>query len=193
MPNQTPPPSDAPLRPRVRVDYHPALSLQALRHLDSEAHAYLAGYGALPTRTLSEAFLEQVDPTAPIAVHRTHLEQFPGDHGALPEALVVLCSFAPLQPGPRLINELICKPGTYDLAVGEMTIQHEIPPATGVRGMVATMLAPPQLTPEEVALVDELPEPDHGSLPRGTRIERFRRPDDSSPATPSAGNEPTVE
>jgi hypothetical protein len=38
------------------------------------------------------------------------------------ELLVALCSFAPQEPGPRLINELLCLPGDYNRVVGLTTL-----------------------------------------------------------------------
>jgi hypothetical protein len=43
------------------------------------------------------------------------------------ELLVALCSFAPQEPGPRLINELLCLPADYDRVVGLTTLPGRTP------------------------------------------------------------------
>jgi hypothetical protein len=43
------------------------------------------------------------------------------------ELLVALCSFAPKDPGPRLINELLCLPDDYERVVGMTTLPGRTP------------------------------------------------------------------
>ncbi len=67
-------------------------------------------------------FYKDVDKSQPVVVLRTHLEQATGSDCTTVDVLVAICSFAPVTPGPRLLNELACLPKDYDCVIGEMKL-----------------------------------------------------------------------
>ncbi|MGI9117189.1 MAG: hypothetical protein ACR2JV_06105 [Gaiellales bacterium] len=194
MPNQTP----STLDHDTVTEYHPALSVQAITWLSGKCQT------AQIPRTLTGEFLRLVDADFPVAVLRTHLEQVPDERGGTVDVLVALCSFAPKQSGPRLLNEVVCKPKQYDDLVGEMTLTREVPRhGTGIGGMIAaeraTLPRPSLSAVEEDALASgqvRLPatalqvatrREEHVVLPRGARAERVREAESARGADASRG------
>ncbi|MGI9116596.1 MAG: hypothetical protein ACR2JV_03025 [Gaiellales bacterium] len=146
MPTPDHPDPDA---PRGVVPY-PALDFAALRWLNQRSGGPTGCFPDLP-KVMTPLFYDQIDQTQPIAVLRTHRETTTARYlkgldasgggvrsddlihlveddpheslieETIVELLVAICSFAPREPGPRLINELLCHPDDYDRVVG-MTI-----------------------------------------------------------------------
>ena len=161
MPTQTDDHPDNLDTPDGVVPY-PSLSFHAVRWLNQRSGGASGGYPDLP-KVLTPVFYDQVDPSQPVAVLRTHREEAIRHHlgitnteGQLTtrviELLVAICSFAPKEPGPRLINELVCHPADYDRVVGLTTLPGRTPREYHTlkqHGMFGgTMADPPEARPE---------------------------------------------
>ena len=151
MPNQTDDHPDDPDLPDG-VDPYPALSFAAVKWLNQRTGGPTGAYPDLPKvlTPVFYAQIDQSQPVAVLRTHReqttAHLLRMFGSSGGVAEAdevldfvermdpdeslmetttvelLVALCSFAPQEPGPRLINELLCLPDDYDRVVGLTTL-----------------------------------------------------------------------
>jgi hypothetical protein len=139
------------------LDPYPALSFAAVKWLNQRSGGPTGAYPDLPKvlTPLFYAQVDQSQPVAVLRTHREEttaqlLRPF-GSSGGIAEPdevldfiarmdpnealvqtmtvelLVALCSFAPKDPGPRLINELLCLPDDYERVVGMTTLPGRTP------------------------------------------------------------------
>lgn len=156
MPNPTDDHPSDPDLPDGLVPY-PALSFAAVKWLNQRSGGPTGAYPDIPKvlTPLFYDQVDQSQPVAILRTHREEttaqlLRPF-GTSGGIAEPdevldfiaridphetlvqtttvelLVALCSFAPKEPGPRLINELLCLPDDYDRVVGMTTLPGRTP------------------------------------------------------------------
>jgi hypothetical protein len=156
VPNQTDDHGDDLDVPDGVVPY-PALSFAAVKWLNQRSGGPTGCYPDIPKALtpLFYAEVDQSKPVAVLRTHReqttgrilalfgtsggvatvaeltARLDELGEEEGLIQqspvELLVALCSFAPKQPGPRLINELLCLPEDYERVVGMTTLPGRTP------------------------------------------------------------------